>query len=291
MGLSNLVPWWSKIAIKLALSRTPVPYGVWAKLGIFRHGDMADPGRAIDVFTTHLDLARRFRDLPDGFTMLELGPGDSVLSAGVARAKGAALSILVDAGDFADRDPELFHRLGSEMAQRGLDAPDLPVDGDFNGILETLNATYMTEGVRSLTQIPDRSVDLIWSSVVLEHVHLNEFDAMAREFSRILRPDGVMSHAVDLRDHLGGSLNNLRFSHERWESPSWRTAGFYTNRLSEKEILDSFTGAGFQIVHHESRGWPEPPLAREKMHPAFQERSDAELSIAEFDVVMVKPDA
>jgi SAM-dependent methyltransferase len=288
VAIASYVPWWAKIGAKLTLSRLPVPYGVWSRLGIFRHGDMADPVRAIGAFRTHLERARAVRAVPDGFTMLELGPGDSVLSAGVARALGGRESWLSDAGDFACRDPELFVALDAALSKEGLPSNNLPAGLSFEETLSRLNAHYLTGGVASLTAIPDRSVDLVWSSVVLEHVRRHEFPTLAAELARILTPNGMMSHAVDLRDHLGGSLNNLRFSHERWEHPSWRDAGFYTNRMSQAEIIETFARAGFKAVSVENDLWPGPPLQRTKMHPSFRGRSDAELSIAGFDVVLVR---
>jgi len=288
MAIASYVPWWAKIGAKLTLSRLPVPYSVWSRLGIFRHGDMADPARAIGAFRTHLERARAVRPIPDGFTMLELGPGDSVLSAGVARALGGRASWLADAGDFASRDAQLFVALDTALAAAGLPSNGLPAGLSFEETLSRLNARYLTGGVASLAAIPDHSVDLIWSSVVLEHVRRDEFPALAAEFARILAPNGVMSHAVDLRDHLGGSLNNLRFSHERWEHPSWRDAGFYTNRMSQAEIIELFTRAGFKAVEVQNDLWPGPPLPRAKMHANFRGRTDAELSIAGFDVVLVR---
>lgn len=289
MGLARYVPWWGKLGLKLALSRAPISYDFWKRLGIFRHGDMSDPDRAISAFSAHFDRARSAVSLPSTFTMLELGPGDSVLSAGVARAFGAGRSFLVDVGAFADRDPELFHRLAEKLKSFD-DARELglPTDGDFEAILQALNAKYLTNGVASLAMVPDRSVDLIWSSVVLEHVLRDEFDALAIECARILTPGGVMSHAVDLRDHLGGGLNNLRFSPEIWESSAWRDAGFYTNRMSQTEIVAAFERQGFKTVHLESRRWPKSPLPRKKMHPSFDDRSLDDMNIAEFDLVMVR---
>ncbi len=288
MALSSYVPWWAKIGVKLTLSRLPIPYGVWSRLGIFRHGDMADPARAISAFRTHLDRARAVRTIPDRFTMLELGPGDSLLSAGVARALGGGKSWLSDAGDFASRDPNLFVALDAALAAAGLPINNLSAGLSFEETLERLNAHYLTGGVASLATIPDESVDLIWSSVVLEHVRRDQFPVLARELARILEPGGVMSHAIDLRDHLGGSLNNLRFSPQTWEHPSWRDAGFYTNRMSQIEIIDVFAAAGFKVVDVRNDLWAAPPLERIKMHRSFRSRSDAELSIAGFDIVLVR---
>lgn len=291
MGFSRHIPWWAKLALKLALSRAPIPYSLWKRLGIFRHGDMTDPERAIAAFRSHLLRAQAYGSLPQPFTMLELGPGDSVLSAGVAKAFGASRSILVDVGAFADRDPGLFTALAGALAEvSGAKPLDLPEFGDFEAMLSALDATYLTEGVTSLATLPPASIDLLWSSVVLEHVRRGEFDRLAAECARVLVPGGLMSHAVDLRDHLGGGLNNLRFSPDRWESDAWREAGFYTNRMSRTEIIQAFENAGFRTVHLQSRRFPTPPLARDKLHPTFRERPDDDLDVAEFDIVMVKAD-
>jgi len=288
MKIADHIPWWTKIGVKLFLSRLPLPYEMWSSIGIFRHGDMADPSRAIKVFTEHLARARSVRPIPNGFTMLELGPGDSVLSAAVARSCGASASWLVDAGSFADRNPDLLYALDQALPMSGLRSLDIPEGADFEAILAYLNAHYLISGLQSLSAIPSAAVDLIWSSVVLEHVLADEFDAVVREFHRILSPQGVMSHAIDLRDHLGGSLNNLRFSKERWESASWREAGFYTNRMSQAEILESFERGGFIVKSLTDDLWPAPPLAREKMHESFRRRTDEELRVAGFDIVLVK---
>ena len=288
MGLSARIPWWGKIGAKLVLSRLPVSYGAWSRLGVFRHGDMADPSRAIAAFRAHFQAAQAVHLLPRDFTTLELGPGDSLLSAGVARAAGGGMTWLVDAGDFARRDAILFHALDDALPASGLPALGLPRDLGFEAILDRLGARYRTNGLASLGEIPSASVDLVWSSVALEHVYREEFEALAVQLARVLKPDGVMSHAVDLRDHLGGSLNNLRFSDRRWESRSWRRAGFYTNRMSQAEILAAFARAGLRADRLRDDLWPAPPLDRSKMDRAFRDRSDEELRIAGFDVVLVR---
>lgn len=290
MSTAARVPWWAKIGVKLALSRLPVPYRIWSRLGLFRHGDMTDPRRAISAFMAHLGRARAVMPLGPGFTMLELGPGDSVLSAGVAKAAGASASWLVDAGDFADRNPALFRALDAALPSSGLPSLGLCPDLGFDAILSHLGARYLTRGLASLAEIPSGSVDLVWSSVVLEHVRRDEFDRFIAELARVLAPTGVMSHAVDLRDHLGGSLHNLRFSDATWETPRWRNAGFYTNRLSQAEMLGSFARAGLRTVRLDNDLWPAPPLDRDKMHEAFRNRSDEELRIAGFEIVLVRAD-
>jgi SAM-dependent methyltransferase len=97
--------------------------------------------------------------------------------------------------------------MGRIGARLGLAPPDLERASSFEDILSACDAIYSTNGMQSYREIPAASVDLIFSQAVLEHVRRNEFVQIAAEMRRILKPDGVASHQVDLRDHLGGGLN------------------------------------------------------------------------------------
>jgi len=71
------LPWQLKIAAKIVLSRLPLSYRAWSRLRLFRHGAMDDPSSALEIFREHFNRSGIAR----GFTMLELGPGDSLASA------------------------------------------------------------------------------------------------------------------------------------------------------------------------------------------------------------------
>src|SRR6185312_11554022 len=103
------IPWWAKLSAKLVLSRLPVPYRVWQRLGLFRHGCMDTLRYAIDVFDYHVGRAGLTASL-SGKTILELGPGDSVATAVIAAAHGAC-AILVDSGSFVRADVALYQAL------------------------------------------------------------------------------------------------------------------------------------------------------------------------------------
>lgn len=285
MGLKAKLPWWAKIGAKIVLSRLPVPYGLWRRLSLFRHGTMDDPAHAVRVFKSHADRAASVRALPPGFTMLELGPGDSLFSAVVARTLGCARSYLVDAGPFAVRDLDAYRHLAATLREMGYDPPDLGGATSLEDVLSAVGATYLTEGVRSLASIPDGSVDLVWSSVVLEHVPKAEFAELMLELRRVLKPAGVMSHSVDLRDHLANGQNNLRFSESVWEGALFRSAGFYTNRIGFNEMLSHFAEAGFDHRLTMVDRWPGPPLPLGKLHPDFRSRTEEERSVAGFEIV------
>jgi SAM-dependent methyltransferase len=279
----SLVPWRAKLAMKLVLSRLPLDYQVWKRIGIFKHGRMEDPGYAFTVCKVHFD--QFLPSSPRPFTVLELGPGDSAGSALVARALGASDVFLVDVGPFARKDAGLYRSIQTDLLRRGLRCPDFGNVATFAEILGACNASYLTEGLQSLRTLPDRSVDFVWSHAVLEHVLRDDFAALQQQLRRILRSGGMCSHQIDLRDHLNMRLNSLRFSRDRWESKSFVHSGFYTNRLRVTEILDSFSRAGFQKrIVHETR-WSKVPISRTKLAPEFQTLSDDELRVSGFHLI------
>ena len=133
---------------------------------------------------------------------------------------------------------------------------------------------YHTGGLESLRAIPDNSVDFIWSQAVLEHVRKADFLDTLREMQRVLGTHGVCSHRIDLTDHLGGSLNNLRFSYRIWESTLFSSSGFYTNRIRYSEMLRLFGEAGFDVQVCGIDRWPSLPIARKNLAPPYKQRHE-----------------
>lgn len=282
--LRDVVNWRAKILAKIVLSRLPVPYGVWRKVGAFRHGAMDSAEYSIAVVMTHFE---RFGGAARvaGATCLELGPGDSLSSALVARAFGARQTFLVDVGQFADRRIGTYRKVAAALRTRGLDSIDVSSATTCLDILRLTNATYLTRGLESLRSIPSKSVDLIWSHAVLEHVRRHELDDTLRELHRILRPDGSMSHRIDFTDHLGGGLNNLRFRTEIWESDFVARSGFYTNRVRYGGMVDAMRRAGFSVTPLTVNRWDSLPLARKRMAADFASLPEAELLVSGCDLI------
>ena len=63
----------------------------------------------------------------------------------------------------------------------------------------------LTNGLESWSEIEDESIDFIFSQAVLEHIPKNDFRQTMIECHRILKQNGVISHTIDLKDHLGGA--------------------------------------------------------------------------------------
>lgn len=282
MALS--IPWWGKIGAKLVLSRLPFGYTFWQRIGLFRHGDMDTSEYAIRVFHSHVERSGLKNHL-FGKTVLELGPGDSVSSAIIAAAYGAR-AIIVDAGRFVRNETAPYLDLEHALAEKGLLHTDLSGCRDIEEILNSCGAKYLTGGLESLKKIEDDSVDMIFSQAVLEHVRRHEFLETIQECRRILRPGGICSHQVDLRDHLGCGLNNLRFSEGVWESEFFAKSGFYTNRIQYSQMLAMFSQIGFQVQVTDVRRWETLPIRRKNLSKEYRLLPEEELCISGFDVLL-----
>ena len=245
---------------------------------------MDSPAYALRVFEERARQAGVFETL-SGKCVLELGPGDSIASAVVAKSYGAR-AILLDAGSFVKPSVVEYQGLVSLLPGNGLSDLNPGEWRDVQGVLGDCDALYLTNGLEDLKVIPSQSVDYIFSQAVLEHVRKNELFETLVQCRRVLTPNGVCSHQVDLRDHLGGALNNLRIRENFWESSLFASSGFYTNRIRFDEMLGLFKCAGFSVEVFNIKRWSELPTAKRNMTVEFQSLSVEQLSISQFDVVL-----
>lgn len=254
-------------------------------MGLFRHGHMDAAGYALNVFDMHMAQAGLSNESLRDATILEMGPGDSIATAIIAYAYGAR-AILVDAGDYAKNTPESYRALCDQLAARELRVPDVSRLRTIDEILDVCDGRYLTSGLESWREIASESVDLVFSQAVLEHVRKKEFMAVQEECFRVMKDGAVASHKVDLRDHLGGALNNLRFSERVWESAFFVRSGFYTNRIQMNEMLAILKRANFMTQLTEVRRWDVLPISRTQLDRAFSALPDDDLNVSGFDVLL-----
>jgi SAM-dependent methyltransferase len=187
----------------------------------------------------------------------------------------------MDVGDFASTDMAHYQRVGATLAERGTPLPG-PLGPDRAAMLAGINARYLTGGTASLAELADGSVDLAWSISVIEHVRRAEMPRFLAELYRVTAPGGMGWHSIDLMDHLGGGMANLRFGEALWEAP-WFAArsGFYTNRLRAGELVALARAAGFRTRIAWRQWWPTLPLPKARMAPHFRAMPE--------DVLLEKP--
>ena len=284
-NIKNRVPWQMKLIVKVLFSRFPLEYSFWRKMRLFKHGRMEQPEYAFNVVKRHFAQFVRRRE-GDECVVLELGPGDSLFSAIIASAFGASSTYLIDVAHFASLEIERYMAMGDCLKEKGFALPHVGNISSINDFLELCHAKYLTTGISSFLNIADQSVDFIWSEAVLEHLKLSEFSTVLHELRRILRPDGVSSHRIDLRDHLSGGLNNLRFPERIWEAETMAKSGFYTNRIRYPQMLSLFGEAGFDVTPIIIESWNKLPIPRKRLSVNFRDFSDEELQVAVFDVLL-----
>ena len=281
------VKWWVKIPAKIVLSRLPIKYSTFRRLSMFKHGDMIDPQYAFGIAKQHYDKAKS--SLKQGFTALELGPGDSLMSALNITALGAEKCYLVDVGEFATKDIERYKAGLAYLDEHSMALTKVNKDPEtLAELLEAIDASYLINGLASLKTIPDQSVDMIWSHSVLQHVRLAEFDAVLAELYRVLKPNGIFSNVIDLTDTIDDTLNNLRFNDKLWEAEFIANSGFYTNRLRCNEMMQKFKQAGFTVSSEETRSWQNLPIKQARFNQKYKDYPEQDLLIYGCDVVLKK---
>jgi SAM-dependent methyltransferase len=284
-SLKQSVPWFVKIPIKCVIARLPLSHRFWQRLNIFRAGAMDNPANALAT----LELFLEFADLPNlsGKTVLELGPGNSLLTSLFAASHGATRTWLVDVAALAETDVSLFTDGVALLEKKGMQIPDIGGCKSTKEIMRQLGASYETDGITSLSKVPDASVDFVFSAAVLAHIRLNDFPELLRQMRRILKPAGLAAHTIDFRDHLQLGLNNLRFSERVWESSFMANSGFYTNRIPWPRMRLMFEKSGFSVEVKRLEFWPHGlPTEQRKMAMPFREMPAEDLQTSASQVVL-----
>ena len=273
--------WYLKMPLKAILSRVPLSHKLRNKLGVFNKGKMENFSYAKGVFTKHLSRACLLEKEGNiDRVVMELGPGESLFSALLAKSYFFKSSLLIDAGNYALPSLKEYKNFSKWLANEGLPCPQINDCFSIDAMLSVLDSEFLTDGLNSLRSLSDETVDLIFSQAVLEHVRKNEFAKIAKEFWRVLKPGGVSTHVIDFNDHLEDSINHLRFSDQIWEADWMASSGFYTNRIRLGEMLLVFEDQGFKVDVLEKKEWEIIPIPKEHLYSRFKAMADSELKIS-----------
>jgi len=156
----------------------------------------------------------------------------------------------------------------------------------FQELCLALEFDYRVGDARNLED-EDQSYDLIHSNNVFEHVYPEALEDILKEFKRVLKKPGMMSHFIDMSDHFahldsGITIYNfLRYSRDQWRridnsvqpQNRWRLKDYealYTKlglEISEKEVREGDLLALQSIqVHADYKTYPEQDLAVSHAH-------------------------
>lgn len=95
-------------------------------------------------------------------------------------------------------------------------------ESNFSEKWKSLGFNFMIRDARHLP-FKDAHIDLIHSNNTLEHVYPNVQNDLFKEFYRILKHDGLMSHFIDMSDHFAhldksiSIYNFLQYTDSQWK--------------------------------------------------------------------------
>lgn len=284
------LPWWTKMGVKLGLGMTPFSYETIRSTLTGKRGGMESLDYARATFGRFVGHSLDREGAPQGGTLMELGPGGSLLTGFFAKAFGFNKCILVDVGDFAVPDKEFYQSCASilpEPEREEFVARLARGEGTFQS-LEAIGIHYSTTGVDALRSLSPGSIDFSFSNAVLEHVKKKDFEGFWDALYVAHREGSVSAHQIDYKDHLGGGLNNLRFPGWLWESKYFSNDGFYTNRLRHSEVVNFCEKAGFRVLQEDSQSWDVLPLSKRSLAAEFQKLDESDLRIKDAFITLQK---
>ena len=132
---------------------------------------------------------------------------------------------------------------------------DVPpvTDSNFREVLkEYFNINYIAPLDARKTGIESNSIDFILSNATMEHIPQIHLPDIMKECFRILKPGGIMSNAIDYRDHWSffdssiSVYNYLQYNDKEWDklNPSI----MYQNRMRHKDHMKIINEAGFEVL-------------------------------------------
>ncbi|MCR0984409.1 hypothetical protein [Roseomonas populi] len=271
------LPWQVKLSLKLVIAALRLPHGTLRRAGVNRHSFVE--GAETRLVREPADHVARFAALhgrpPRG--VLELGPGRLVTRAATYAALGCGPVWFADVEEDAPREAAPYAQAAAMARAAGLPAPDLSAAAGREAALAACGARYLIGGTEVLSAIPDGSVELVLSDVVLEHVRRDALPGLLGELRRLSAPASLGVHAVDFHDHIGGALNTRRFAPAFWEGALVARSGLYVNRLGLSQLRAAFAEAGFTTRAVETRLWPAPPPGAAAAHPAVRRPPEDDL--------------
>ena len=230
--------------------------------------DARTPAYARRVFELHRAAVERYRPLSGH--VLEIGPGVSLAVAALFVQAGADEAVCIDVLDWRAPDaPGLYRQLGLEddVLERVRHVCPCPVE----------NAPFA-----------DESFDVIFSQACYQR--FRDPAAATRNIARMLRPGGVTSHQIDLRDNrdFERPLDFLRIGDVAWRLATSRRS--LTNRWRASDILDAFAREGLVVLQRTvNRSIDVTPEMAASFTRRFRSKTLDDLGVLGLFVVAVKP--
>lgn len=162
--------------------------------------------------------------------------------------------------------------------QLGKDLPNMRNVSTFGGLLSEYGIAWLAPISASSTGLPSDSFDFISNTLTLEHIPKGDIPDIFVECFRILKPNGLMSCYIDLKDHYAyfdksiSIYNFLRYSDLTWSIIN--SSIHFQNRLRFPDYLEIIKmTTDFNILEAEKEEASEEDfetLARLKLNERYR---------------------
>lgn len=269
--------WYVKALVQNAIAQLPAPVADPLYFQLQRRlGELRNP-RFDMRFNAALEIAETLAEADvklAGKRVLEVGTGrtvdlpmglwlmgaDGVVTVDITRLLRADLvdaSIAYLERAWSDLRPKMLaytdadildERFAILRAARGLDEHGL------SSLLGRMGIDYRAPGDAAWLSLPDQSIDLHVTFVVLQHVPPKPMVDILKEGRRVLRRDGHMVHIANTSDHFSHAdpslspLHFLRYSEREWDLIAGNRF-MYQNRMRADDYYARFEEAGLKVAH------------------------------------------
>jgi len=263
--------WQIKVLIQLILS--VIPGGVYLnqKLqGVNRKSNAYSAELMKSRIPSLCESMKKIDDLSNinGATIMEIGPGGSMISALLFYLLGAKKVYAFDHLNqikykLLEKNINIMGQCLEEISK--IHNIDLEVLRDrvehissASNLSEALNNAsidYCAPGDAAETKLNASSVDIIYSHAVFEHLPVDLINEITIESKRILKPTGIAYHSIDVHDHYAfdtsiTKVNFLKYSPNFWSFFNHNKLAYH-NRLRAKQFKDMFESLGSNTLLYE----------------------------------------
>ena len=254
--------WRHKARIQRLLAALPrrlgdaIYYQLQSRLGDLRN---SSPWTRLEYGAETARLYAKFAGPLAGRSFLEIGTGRRLNVPIVLWLLGAEQVICTDLHPYLK--PELVRRDIDWIAAHETPVRELLPDADPERFAVLLRDRRQPEAIHyhphsaaNALPVPDVSIDAHISCNVLEHIPPADIPPLLAEGRRILKPDGLLIHKTDHRDHFHrdyraiSPINFLRYTEAEWLALAGNRF-MYANRLRVDDLRSCFETANCPPKH------------------------------------------
>ena len=257
--------------------------------------------------SNHIKYYNKYGTKKDNFTSLEIGTGwypivpIGLFLAGAGEIYTIDISSLLKTSAIHQTITKLLEYYDSGKLQTYLPVikkerlevlkTALTLNGEPERILESMHI-HTTVGDARKMVFEDGKMDLINSNNTFEHIPGFILIDILKDFRRVLKADGVMSHQIDMSDHfahLDKSItiyNFLQFTEGQWNGIDNSIQP--QNRLRITDYRRLHEQAGFKVLEELNRPGSIPDLKKVKLDAVYKVNSDTDNAVSHTLMVSMK---